>query len=57
MPKISNAKVKGYQGVIESLFEKAGVTINGPKEYDITIKNEHFYQLQILVADFAGEAV
>ena len=44
MPINSNAKVKGYQGAIESLFNKAGVTINGRQDYDITIKNEHFYK-------------
>ena len=44
MPINSSAKVKGYQGVIESLFSKAGVTINGQQDFDITIKNEQFYE-------------
>ncbi|WP_211665499.1 cyclopropane fatty acyl phospholipid synthase [Leucothrix arctica] len=36
--------VDGYHGVIESLFNKAGITINGLQDLDITVHNEQFYK-------------
>jgi len=40
----SKTKIKDDQKVVTSLLDKAGITVNGQKDHDITIHNERFYQ-------------